>query len=195
VPRASARSASRAFSPASAIAARSPDERAEDAADASSPMELSEAVALARILSPARPAAARSPVSTAAAMSAPALPAAATEVDRLTDAETAPSPRRDARGEGEGSAIPTCGECWRRLPVSTCAKAWHVLSCDAALIPRRKLVTSVYLTEAQYDALKAIHCATGTPMAHVIREGIDLALARRAASVRVASSRGGSPHD
>lgn len=40
----------------------------------------------------------------------------------------------------------------------------------------RKIITTVYITEEQDRALKEFHIKTKVPVAHYIREGIDLVL-------------------
>lgn len=40
----------------------------------------------------------------------------------------------------------------------------------------RKMATTVYLTESQWDALADLSKRTGVPQAVMIREGVDLAL-------------------
>ena len=48
---------------------------------------------------------------------------------------------------------------------------------------RRKVSTTIYITEEQNEALKRLHAETRVPVAEYIRQGIDLVLARhRAAS-------------
>jgi len=41
---------------------------------------------------------------------------------------------------------------------------------------RKKIATTVYITEEQYQKLKALHEVTKVPVAEYIRQGIDLIL-------------------
>ncbi len=47
---------------------------------------------------------------------------------------------------------------------------------------RKKISTTVYITEAQDAALKALNARTKVPVAEYIRQGIDLALERHGAA-------------
>ena len=43
-------------------------------------------------------------------------------------------------------------------------------------MPRKKIATTVYITEEQYQKLKVLHEVTKVPVAEYIRQGIDLIL-------------------
>ena len=48
------------------------------------------------------------------------------------------------------------------------------------IMPRKKISTTVYITEDQNDNLKKLHERTKVPIAEYIRQGIDLVLERYA---------------
>jgi len=50
-------------------------------------------------------------------------------------------------------------------------------------VSRKKVSTTVYFTPEQLEALQEIHNRTRIPMAVIIREGIDLVLAKYASEV------------
>ncbi len=43
-------------------------------------------------------------------------------------------------------------------------------------MPRKKITTTIYITEDQSEKLKALHQKTKVPVAEYIRQGIDLIL-------------------
>jgi hypothetical protein len=45
-------------------------------------------------------------------------------------------------------------------------------------MPRKKITTTIYITEDQNEKLKALHGKTKVPVAEYIRQGIDLILAQ-----------------
>ena len=47
---------------------------------------------------------------------------------------------------------------------------------------RKKVSTTIYITEEQYHQLKALHESTKVPVAEYIRQGIDLILEKYAKS-------------
>jgi predicted DNA-binding protein len=47
-----------------------------------------------------------------------------------------------------------------------------------ALMPRKKISTTVYITPEQDERLKLLHSKTKVPVAEYIRQGIDLVLDR-----------------
>jgi predicted DNA-binding protein len=49
---------------------------------------------------------------------------------------------------------------------------------------RRKLSTTIYITEEQNEALKRLHDETKVPVAEYIRQGIDLILERHRTAAR-----------
>jgi len=46
-----------------------------------------------------------------------------------------------------------------------------------------QIITNVYLSERAYDRLKKLSEATGAPMAHYIREGVEMVLERYSTGV------------
>ena len=48
---------------------------------------------------------------------------------------------------------------------------------------RKKVSTTVYITEEQYHLLKALHESTKVPVAEYIRQGIDLILDKNAQAI------------
>lgn len=48
---------------------------------------------------------------------------------------------------------------------------------------RKKVTTTIYITEQQNEQLKALHARTKVPIAEYIRQGIDLILDRHASSL------------
>ncbi len=53
-----------------------------------------------------------------------------------------------------------------------------IRSCMLARMSRRKLSTTIYITEEQNVELKRLHEITKVPVAEYIRQGIDLILER-----------------
>ena len=51
------------------------------------------------------------------------------------------------------------------------------------MVSRKKIATTVYITEEQYQKLKALHEVTKVPVAEYIRQGIDLILKKYAQSM------------
>jgi len=50
-------------------------------------------------------------------------------------------------------------------------------------MPRKKVTTTIYITEDQNDKLKALHQKTKVPVAEYIRQGIDLILEKHNADI------------
>ncbi len=50
-------------------------------------------------------------------------------------------------------------------------------------MPRKKVTTTIYITEDQNDKLKALHQHTKVPVAEYIRQGIDLILEKHNAEI------------
>jgi hypothetical protein len=50
-------------------------------------------------------------------------------------------------------------------------------------MPRKKITTTIYITEDQNEKLKALHGKTKVPVAEYIRQGIDLILAQHQADL------------
>ncbi len=50
-------------------------------------------------------------------------------------------------------------------------------------MPRKKITTTIYITEEQSDKLKALHQKTKVPVAEYIRQGIDLILEKHNADI------------
>ena len=50
-------------------------------------------------------------------------------------------------------------------------------------MPRKKITTTIYITEDQNEKLKALHGKTKVPVAEYIRQGIDLILERHQADL------------
>ena len=48
---------------------------------------------------------------------------------------------------------------------------------------RKKVSTTVYITEDQYKLLKALHESTKVPVAEYIRQGIDMILKKNSKSI------------
>jgi hypothetical protein len=65
-----------------------------------------------------------------------------------------------------------------------------IRSCMLARMSRRKLSTTIYITEEQNVELKRLHEITKVPVAEYIRQGIDLILERHRQQVsrRVSST-------
>ena len=54
----------------------------------------------------------------------------------------------------------------------------------AARMSRRKVSTTIYITEEQNELLKRLHDATKVPVAEYIRQGIDVILKRHESVLR-----------
>jgi len=50
-------------------------------------------------------------------------------------------------------------------------------------MPRKKITTTIYITEDQNEKLKSLHQQTKVPVAEYIRQGIDLILKRHQAEL------------
>lgn len=48
---------------------------------------------------------------------------------------------------------------------------------------RKKISTTIYITEEQYRLLKALHDSTKVPVAEYIRQGIDMILKKNIAAI------------
>ncbi len=50
-------------------------------------------------------------------------------------------------------------------------------------MPRKKITTTIYITEEQSEKLKSLHQKTKVPVAEYIRQGIDLILEKHNADI------------
>lgn len=50
-------------------------------------------------------------------------------------------------------------------------------------MPRKKITTTIYITEDQNEKLKALHQKTKVPVAEYIRQGIDMILDKHNADI------------